>query len=164
MHPLRGASLRSAPRSSRQEGQRSSQRSHRESPEGIRRPQNSSPEKLQRAPRRPRRRLPEKAQRSIRRQQNSSPEKLQIAPRRLPRRLPERAQRSSPEDSPEPLFFDPYSSQTPYRCQNVWFSIGFTTKTKIRQGPMEERPRTDPLPRPLPFLLLLKHFVTPSYC
>ena len=51
-------------------------------------------------------------------------ESFQKCLRGPPQRLPEKAQRTSPEAPPESPFWDPLW------CQNGWFSISFTTKTK----------------------------------
>ena len=142
MHPLRGASLRSAPLSSRQKGHRRVPREAQERPQrDAKRPQNGSqdkllkarqsdPERLQRTPQRDSKRsykikqFAAKASESTPERPREAPERPPEGPQRGPREAPERPQKRHPESHREGMFRDLR------RTQNVWFSIGFTTKTK----------------------------------
>ena len=101
LHPLRGASLRSAPRSSRQ----------------------GSPERAKRrSPKKPLRTMRAKC---FQRRPREAPRDATDDPFREPQRDLRRPSQDPPPEAPrEAPFLDPYG------CQHVWFFIGFTIKNE----------------------------------
>ena len=126
-HPLRGTSLRSAPRSSRQGFPEKSEKQRRNrvkgsqrSPRSKKKHRGSDPPELQRS--RPHRSPKEGSQKQQKMPQRCIRKRKRSSPERPLQKLPERAQRTTQRgpqiDAKEALFEDPW------KCQNVWFSIG----------------------------------------